>query len=273
MPLLSTEAIVLSSLRLGEDDKLITFFTLTRGKMSGVAKGARRFKNRFGASLEPFTQCHLLLFEKPNNKLSRISQSDILRSFWKLREGWEVIERGTQMVRLLLKITPEEQQHPGLYHLIKEALSFLEEGRDGHLSEILFMAHLISESGYQPRWDCCVRCDLPVVTDFSVQKIAAFFSYQEGGMLCPKCGAYSTDYPSGPRTSVSAASLSFLQMISKISFQAAHLHSPNLLIKREVETLLRDYITYLIGSNKRVGKREVLTLPSPRRGAGYAPGG
>ena len=92
---------------------------------------------------------------------------------------------------------------------------------------------------------------MQIATDYTVQKVTAFFSHAEGGMLCPKCGAYSTDYHAGLRTSVSATSLSFLQMISNMSFQSAHLHSPNLLIKREVETLLRDYITYIIGARKK----------------------
>jgi DNA repair protein RecO (recombination protein O) len=260
MPLLTTEALVLSSLRLGEDDKLVTFFTLTRGKISGVAKGARRFKNRFGASLEPFTNCHLVLFEKPNNKLARISQADILYSFRKLRETWETIERGAAIVQLLSKITPEDQAHPNLYHLLKKAFVFLEAGSDRHLSEILFMAHLISESGYQPRWDCCVRCDMPVITDFSVTKITASFSHQEGGMLCQKCVAYPISDASTLRTPISASGLSFLQTISKSDFQSAHHYSPNLLIKREVETVLKDYMAYLIGARKRGGQdyREIL---------------
>ncbi|MEK7285687.1 MAG: DNA repair protein RecO [Nitrospirota bacterium] len=249
MPLLSMEALVLSSLRLGDEDKLITFFTLTHGKISGVAKGARRFKNRFGASLEPFTHCHLVLFEKANNKLARINQADILYSFRKLREEWETIERGTQMVKLLLRITPEGQPHPGLYHLMKKALVFLEAGHDRHLSEILFMAYLIAESGYQPRWDCCVRCNLPILTDYTIHKITAIFSHSEGGMFCQQCAAISAEI-TATGTPVSPSGLSFLQMISKIAFESAQSHAPSLLIKREVETLLRDYWTYLIGSRR-----------------------
>jgi DNA repair protein RecO (recombination protein O) len=253
MPLLTTEALVLSSLRLGEDDKLVTFFSLTRGKISGVAKGARRFKNRFGASLEPFTQCHLVLFEKPNNKLARISQADILYSFRKLRETWETIERGATIVQLLSKITPEAQPHPNLYHLLKKAFVFLETGVDLHLSEILFMAHLIAENGYQPQWNFCVRCRIPIATDFSVTKITASFSHQEGGMLCRGCLAHPTSDAYSLCTPISAAGLSFLQAIGKSDFQSAHHYSPNLLIKREVETLLKDYVAYIIGARKRGG--------------------
>jgi len=247
MPLLTTEAIVLSSLRLGEEDKLITFFSLTRGKIAGVAKGARRFKNRFGASLEPFTHCHLVLFEKPNNKLSRISQADILYSFRKLREAWEPIERGTEMVRLLLRITPEEQPHPGLYYLLKEGLELMETGVNRYLSTILFMAYLIAESGYQPRWDQCVRCNSAIEVTGNIhpsQTSSRLFSHQDGGVICPQCAI-------APYISISLGALTFLQTVSKSDFKSAHRYSPTVLLIREIETLLKDYMAYILGKRAR----------------------
>jgi DNA repair protein RecO (recombination protein O) len=247
MPLLSTEAIVLSSLRLGEEDKLIRFFSLTHGKISGVAKGARRFKNRFGAALEPFTHCHLVLFEKPNNKIARVSQADILYSFRKLREEWDSIEHGMEMVRRLSRITPEEQPHPNLYSLLKEGLLLLEMGVNRPLSSILFMAHLIAESGYQPRWNQCLLCNKDIdATDTA----HPFFSYKEGGVFCRRCVRSETIAP------ISLGALTFLQTISKIDFKSAHQYTPPLLLIREIETLLKDYMAYIIG-------RQRTTAPQP----------
>ena len=47
-----TEAIIISSMNLGEADKLVTFFSLDRGMQKGVAKNARKSFRRFGAGLE-----------------------------------------------------------------------------------------------------------------------------------------------------------------------------------------------------------------------------
>ncbi len=44
-----TEAIIISSMNLGEADKLVTFFSLDRGMQKGVAKNARKSFRRFGA--------------------------------------------------------------------------------------------------------------------------------------------------------------------------------------------------------------------------------
>ena len=51
-------------MRLGEADKLATLLTSKKGKVKAVAKGARRSRSRFGAALEPFTYCNVILFEK-----------------------------------------------------------------------------------------------------------------------------------------------------------------------------------------------------------------
>ena len=48
MPLITTEALVLRTYKLGEADRIVVFLTRDRGKKRGVAAGARRMKSRFG---------------------------------------------------------------------------------------------------------------------------------------------------------------------------------------------------------------------------------
>src|SRR3972149_6936769 len=46
-----TEAVVLRSFRFGEADRVLHLYTLDRGRIGAVAKGARKTKSRFGARL------------------------------------------------------------------------------------------------------------------------------------------------------------------------------------------------------------------------------
>jgi DNA repair protein RecO (recombination protein O) len=50
---LKTEAIVLRSIRYGEADRILHLYTPDHGRLSAIAKGARRARSRFGARLEP----------------------------------------------------------------------------------------------------------------------------------------------------------------------------------------------------------------------------
>ena len=80
MPLLESDAIILKTYPLGEADRIVAFFSREHGKVRGVANGARKMKNRFGASLEPLTHARIQFFEKENRDLVRIQSAEILDS-------------------------------------------------------------------------------------------------------------------------------------------------------------------------------------------------
>src|SRR5439155_23763630 len=56
-----TSAIVLRSRAHGESDKIVTFLTRDWGKVTGIAKGAKRARHRFVNGLEALTQVPLRL--------------------------------------------------------------------------------------------------------------------------------------------------------------------------------------------------------------------
>lgn len=55
MPDFSTQAVVLRSVDYGDSDKIVTLFTSGYGKISAIAKGAKRSMKRFGGTLELFS--------------------------------------------------------------------------------------------------------------------------------------------------------------------------------------------------------------------------
>src|ERR1700722_12652512 len=60
-----TEAIILRSLRFSEADRILHLYTLERGRLGAIAKGARKTTSRFGARLEPLSHVELILHEGP----------------------------------------------------------------------------------------------------------------------------------------------------------------------------------------------------------------
>lgn len=84
MGLIETEGIVLRSIKLGEADKIVTVLSKQEGVVRGVARGARRLKSKFGASLEPFTHVLLTFFEKETRELVSFTQVEIIRSYFEL---------------------------------------------------------------------------------------------------------------------------------------------------------------------------------------------
>lgn len=248
MSLLTTPAIVLGSIKLGEADKLVTFFTAKKGKLKGVAKGSRRVKSRFGASLEPFTHCNLVIFEKPGDKLARVNQSDIVHSFQKLRENWAEIHLASHMAHLVQRMTPEGEQNLLVYRLLLEGLTFLERGADPDLSTLLFVVRLVSFSGYQPRWDRCLKCHRPMG-----ERI--YFSPADGGTVCTQCAH-------GPLATISQGTLAFLRASQKMDYTVAHRLKPSPAMRSEIRIIFGQHMTYITGMPAPAWAAEAPSAPS-----------
>ena len=77
---LKTEAIVLRSMRYGEADRILHLYTPTRGRLSAIAKGARRARSRFGARLEPFFHVRAMLHEGRGDLLTVTGVAPLLLS-------------------------------------------------------------------------------------------------------------------------------------------------------------------------------------------------
>jgi DNA repair protein RecO (recombination protein O) len=62
MPLEQSEAIVLRSFDVGEQDKIVVFFSRDKGIIKGIAKGARKFGNRSSIHRIQYCDHHLIIF-------------------------------------------------------------------------------------------------------------------------------------------------------------------------------------------------------------------
>ncbi len=181
MPLLKTAGIILNSRPMGEYDRIVGMFTEDLGRIDGIAKGARSFKNRFGGSLEPFTHCRLGLFRKRHGSLFRIESADIIASFSQVREDLDLLLHSSSMVDVLRKITPPEDPNKAIFTLLLRSLDRLSAG--DHTDNVLFFyqIQILHLSGLGLRFDGCVKCSRAVVNESITISIA------EGGLLCPVC--------------------------------------------------------------------------------------
>ena len=242
MPLIQTPAIVLRSRSLGEADKLVTLFTSQQGKLTGAAKGARRVRSPFGASLEPFTHCQVILFQKTRESLFRIQQAGILESFQDLREDLCRIAWASRMISLASAMTPEGEANPSLFSLLLETLDFLRTG-DGELAVRLFEIRLLKYTGYQLRLDSpkCLRCSS------ALNPSGAFLSPAAGGIICEAC-SHREGALNLPVTRGAAA---FLRQAATMPSGLTHRLRAAPALKEELKSLLEIYLDYLLGRTQR----------------------
>jgi len=174
-----TEAIVIRHTSFGEADRILTLYTPERGKLRALAKGVRRPTSRKGGHLELFTHSQLLIARGRN--LDIITQAQTIHSFRAIREDLERVGAAYYAGELVDRFFQEGSSDPRLFAHLLEYLEAL--GRTGRLEVALraFEMRLLECAGYRPELRACVRCR------GQLEEKVNFFSYSQGGVLCPAC--------------------------------------------------------------------------------------
>lgn len=126
--IIQSEAVVLRSLDYGETSQIVTLFTRKKGKIGVMAKGARRPKSSFGATLQPMAYTQVVFYYKPTRTLQTLSESSHVQSFHRLRRDLTSITVGLRIVELVDALMEEEDSLPDVFGLLVRALHRLNRG-------------------------------------------------------------------------------------------------------------------------------------------------
>ncbi len=158
MPLHQSDAIILKTYPLGEADRIVAFFTRDRGKVRGVANGARKMKNRFGASLEPLAHSRIEYFEKENRDLVRIQSVELLDSPMKLFQDYDRAVCAAQMIDLVDRFLPEHEPQDAVFRLVRVTVQALEQGCSIEFASCYFEVWMLRLAGVFPDLFTCSSC-------------------------------------------------------------------------------------------------------------------
>ena len=222
---------------MGEWDRIVEILAEDIGRIQGVAKGARSFKNRFGGSLEPFTYCRLELFKKGSSNLFRIESADIIKSFQKLRDDLTLILHASSIIDVLRKLTPFEEPSRVIFSLLYKSLERIAAGDPVDKILFYYQIRLLYISGVGPRLDGCLKCNK------EIKDTKVIISMSDGGPMCPSCSR-KTD---GRHIVVTGGTIAVIRR-----WQSTPLYHINRFVladnvKREIKDILDNYISYVTG--------------------------
>lgn len=226
--------IVLHRINLGEADRILTLFTREQGKLSAVAKGARRPKSQFGGMTELFMVSKFLM--ATGKSLDIVTQCEITQSFSALRMDLNLLARATYFCELLDRLTPEryEVSAPELFDLTVAALELLLHAIEApDMAVHAYELHLLTALGYEPALDNCVRCGLPM------ERFPVGFSPSLGGVLCP-----ADRYRADDSIPLHRESLELLQTLANSDTDTLLALRPDARTSAEVAKALRWYIRF-----------------------------
>ena len=182
-----TRAIVLRTRVHGESDKIVTFLTQDWGKITGIAKGAKRSRRRFVNVLEPFTHIHLRFRPNRSDGLAFILGCECVQAFRRPSQDLQRFAFASYMVELTDVMVAGREAGQEIYALLLHSLTSLEESATlPALFLSAFELRLLVEVGYAPNMRACYVCGTSMATR-TTDELALLFSPRLSGLLCPQC--------------------------------------------------------------------------------------
>lgn len=158
MSLTSAEALLLDVVDLHDRDRIVTFLTRERGKVRGVARGARRKYSRFAGQLQPLAKLQITWFEKEGRELVRISGAEVVALPTRLQGDLEGILLGSYLAEHLLEMVQENEPAELYYRLLDATLAALAAGVDRDLVTRWFEVWALHLAGVFPVPEGCPQC-------------------------------------------------------------------------------------------------------------------
>ena len=188
-PYMVTRGIVLRETETKEADKILTLLTAERGKLSVIARGARRRNCKFAACAQSLAYAEWTLYQR--GQWHYASEGSTIELFAGLRRDLEAMALGFYFAELTEAVTAEEApaEEP-LRHLLNGLYALSTLHRPPALVKAAFELKLLCLAGYEPLADRCAVCgrknpEEPVLD--AVQGVLRCRGCGSGGRAMPLC--------------------------------------------------------------------------------------
>ena len=155
-----TSGLVLRETETKETDKILTVLTPDLGKISLIARGARRRNSPLAASCQLLAYSELTIYQRGNWRY--VSEGSTIELFDGVRQDFELLSLASYFAELTESVTGEEQAAPEVLSLLLNALYALSAlHKDPELVKPVFELRLMALSGFEPLADGCAVCGKP----------------------------------------------------------------------------------------------------------------
>jgi DNA repair protein RecO (recombination protein O) len=195
-----TPAIILTVRDYGEADLVVTFLSPTQGRLTGMAKHAKRSRRRFAHCLEPLSRVNFFLSPR-RGELEFLQRGELVKSYPALRRDLTRLGAAAVLSELSGELAGPPEAYGEIFATLEEALGLLEAGYPPESLLPVFLLRLLSLGGYGPRLQLCLKCGGELAGPL-------YFSIPRGGVLCGGC---SPGAP-GPLLPLSLGALKLLRL-------------------------------------------------------------
>ena len=182
-----TDALLLGAVAYGEADRVVTLLTRAHGKVSAMARGARKSQKRFGGALGLFVLGEATLRERRGAELMLLESFHARRDHSRIGSDPVRLGHASYGTELVRELTPPHRPDEALLELLLDFYAVVE----GHAPRAdtlrAFELKLLAELGLGPSLERCVGCD--DVSAAALDGAGATLDAGRGGLLCARCSA------------------------------------------------------------------------------------
>jgi DNA repair protein RecO (recombination protein O) len=165
-----------------DSDRIVTLLTEDFGKLSALARGARKSQRRFGGALQPYVLMNVHL-RPGRGELAHLDRVSVDRSFLGILRSLKSIGAAGAALTVIRERIPEHEPEPAVFEATVQFLSALEDGAPTEEALLALQIRVLTLLGFAPTLDRCVQCGKVPATDR-----AAAFDAARGGIVCRACG-------------------------------------------------------------------------------------
>jgi len=190
MQVFSTPAILLRRMDYGDFDVIITFFTLKSGKLTLIAKSAKKSTRRFAGILELFSILDLVAGSGRGKGMPVLQEAVLKQPFSGIRADFKKTAYASYWAELIYHWMEDNFKQDALYFLFAHVLSELDSGQTTAAAlNILFQMRFLSLSGHRPHLAGCSQCHRELE---NIPQAKIILDLERGGILCGDCSRRGT---------------------------------------------------------------------------------
>lgn len=231
---------MLRTVDFSETSLVVTLWTREFGRLSALAKGARRPKGPFEGSLDLLSVCRVVVIRKPHTGLDLLTEAKLHRRFRGAEKSLSRTYAGFYIAEMLRALTDDHDPHQELYELTIQTLSQIDGTGNVPSALLNFDIQSLRILGNSPGVDLCSHCGS------AIKAVARYsFALDAGGLVCGDCRPTHRQI-----ISVRAAVVEFL----RASWRENQSERPwvDSKIYGETRALLNRYIQSLLGTVPRM---------------------
>ncbi|MDB4953208.1 MAG: repair protein RecO [Myxococcales bacterium] len=160
-------------------------YTSTHGRVSAVARGARKSQRRFAGALQLLVLGRYQLGRRPRGELWGLDGAEIEREWNQLTSDVVAVAHASYVAELVGALLPPETPDPHALEVVVALWDSLAEGGPSPAALRMVELALLDLAGHRPALDACAACGEVRL------EAGAMFDPERGGAICRRCAGTS----------------------------------------------------------------------------------